>query len=56
MHSAIQLMKDDTLRIGAAENGRKFALNNYDIKRVTDRFEIVFQYAIDARDTRKGTS
>jgi glycosyltransferase involved in cell wall biosynthesis len=56
LRSAIQLMKDDALRIGAAESGRKFALNNYDIKRVTDRFETVFQYAIDARDARKGTS
>jgi glycosyltransferase involved in cell wall biosynthesis len=56
LRSAIQLMKDDALRIGAAESGRKFALNNYDIKRVTDRFETVFQYAIDARDVRKGTS
>jgi hypothetical protein len=49
-------MTDDALRVGAAESGRKFALNNYDIKRVTDRFETVFQYAIDARDARKGTS
>ncbi len=56
LRSALQLMENDALRIGAAESGRKFALNNYDITRVTDRFETVFQYAIDARNVRKGTS
>ncbi|MBR0797147.1 glycosyltransferase family 4 protein [Bradyrhizobium jicamae] len=56
LRSAVQLMDDDALRVGAAESGRKFALNNYDIMRVTDRFEMVFQYAIRARDARKGTS
>ncbi|MDE5463892.1 glycosyltransferase family 4 protein [Bradyrhizobium sp. CSS354] len=56
LHCAMQLMKDDALRGGAAERGRKFALNNYDIKRVTDQFEEVFEYAYLARNSRKGTS
>ncbi|MGY8667501.1 glycosyltransferase family 4 protein [Bradyrhizobium sp. UFLA05-109] len=53
LRSALRLMDEDALRIGAAESGRNFALNNYDIKRVADRFETVFQYAIRAR---KGNS
>lgn len=56
LRSAVQLLEDDALRVGAAKSGRKFALNNYDVTRVTDRFETVFQYAIRARDARKGTS
>lgn len=56
LRSAVRLMEDHDLRIGAGESGRRFALNNYDIKRVTDRFETVFQYAIGARNARKGTS
>lgn len=55
LRSAVQLMEQDPLRNEAAESGRKFALNNYDIGLVTDRFETVFQYAIGARDARKGT-
>ncbi|QPF90266.1 glycosyltransferase family 4 protein [Bradyrhizobium commune] len=56
LRSAVQLMEDDLLRVGAAESGRNFALSNYDIARVTDRFETVFQYAMRARHARKGTS
>ncbi|GLR91049.1 glycosyltransferase family 4 protein [Bradyrhizobium iriomotense] len=53
LNSALRLMEEDALRLGAAESGRNFALNNYDIKRVADRFETVFQHAIRAR---KGNS
>jgi glycosyltransferase involved in cell wall biosynthesis len=56
LRAAVRLMEDHGLRTGAAENGRKFALSNYDIKRIADRFETVFQYAISARNARKGTS
>lgn len=56
LRSAVQLMEDHTLRNAAAKSGRKFALENYDIKRVTDRFEGVFEYANRVRNSRKGTS
>ncbi len=56
LRSAVKLMEDDALRTAAAKSGRKFALENYDITRVTDRFETVFDYAIRARNARKGTS
>jgi hypothetical protein len=56
LRSAVQLMEDDALRTAAAKSGREFALENYDITRVTDRFETVFDYAIRARNARKGTS
>lgn len=52
---ALRLIEDHGLRITAAQNGRNFASENYDIKRVTDRFEIVFQHAMHARNARKGT-
>lgn len=55
LRSAVQLMEDHTLRNAAAKSGRKFALEHYDIKRVTDRFEGVFEYANRARNSRKGT-
>jgi len=56
LRSAMRLMEDESLRIGAGESGRNFALNNYDISRVADRFETVFQYAMSARNERKGTA
>lgn len=56
LRGALQLMEDHALRIASSQNGRNFALENYDIKRVTDRFETVFQHAMRARNARKGTS
>lgn len=56
LRSALRLIEDGALRVGSAQNGRKFALDNYDIKRVTDRFETVFRHAERARNARKGTS
>jgi glycosyltransferase involved in cell wall biosynthesis len=56
LRGALRLMEDHALRIASAQNGRNFALENYDIKRVTDRFEKVFQHAIRGRNARKGTS
>lgn len=56
LRAARQLMEDGTHRTSAAKNGRKFALDNYDIRRVADRFETVFQFAMNGKLTRKGTS
>jgi glycosyltransferase involved in cell wall biosynthesis len=56
LRGALLLMEDHALRIGSGQNGRNFALENYDIKRVTDRFETVFQHAMRVRNARKGTS
>jgi glycosyltransferase involved in cell wall biosynthesis len=56
LRGALRLMEDHTLRAVSAKNGRNFALENYDIKRVTDRFETVFRHAVRARQARKGTS
>ncbi|MGY8681568.1 glycosyltransferase family 4 protein [Bradyrhizobium sp. UFLA05-153] len=55
LRSALRLIEDHGLRTAAAQNGRNFASENYDIKRVTDRFETVFQHAMRARNARKGT-
>jgi glycosyltransferase involved in cell wall biosynthesis len=55
MTAALQLLDDNILRAEAAANGRKFALTNYDIGRVADRFETVFEYAMGARTSRKET-
>ncbi|MBH5368991.1 glycosyltransferase family 4 protein [Bradyrhizobium glycinis] len=56
LRGALRLMEEHALRIASGQNGRKFALENYDIERVTDRFETVFQHALRARNARKGTS
>jgi hypothetical protein len=49
----LQLLNDETLRANAAAKARSFALENYDIKAVTDRFETVFDYAIDATTAKR---
>jgi glycosyltransferase involved in cell wall biosynthesis len=51
--AALQLLNDETLRANAAAKARSFALENYDIKAVTDRFETVFDYAIDATTAKR---
>jgi glycosyltransferase involved in cell wall biosynthesis len=53
LHAAKQLLDDAELRAGAAANARSFALNYYDIKKVTDRFEMVFDYAIGAKTAER---
>jgi colanic acid biosynthesis glycosyl transferase WcaI len=49
LQAALRLLDDDSLRSDASAKARSFALNNYDIKKVTDRFEMVFDYAIGAK-------
>ena len=53
VEAALQLLNDETLRANAAAKARSFALDNYDIKTVTDRFETVFDYAIDAKTAER---
>jgi colanic acid biosynthesis glycosyl transferase WcaI len=53
LEAALRLLDDDALRTGSAANGRKFALSNYDVGRVADRFETVFKHAIGAKTARK---
>lgn len=53
LEAALRLLGDDTLRADAAAKARSFALNNYDIKKVTDRFERVFDYAIGAKTAER---
>jgi colanic acid biosynthesis glycosyl transferase WcaI len=53
LEAALRLLDDDALRSESAANGRKFALANYDVGRVADRFETVFKYAIGAKTARK---
>ena len=51
--AALQLLNDETLRANAAAKARSFALDNYDIKTVTDRFETVSDYAIGAKTAER---
>jgi glycosyltransferase involved in cell wall biosynthesis len=53
LQAALRLLNDDKLRADAAAKARSFALNNYDVKKVTDRFETVFDYAIGAKTTER---
>jgi len=53
LKAALQLLDDHALRNDAAAKGRLFALNNYDVRHVADRFETVFNYAIKARISGK---
>jgi colanic acid biosynthesis glycosyl transferase WcaI len=53
LQAALRLLDDDRLRADAAAKARSFALNNYDIKKVTDRFETVFDYAIGAKTAER---
>jgi glycosyltransferase involved in cell wall biosynthesis len=53
LEAALKLLDDDALRAESAANGRKFALANYDVGRVADRFETVFKHAIGAKTARK---
>jgi glycosyltransferase involved in cell wall biosynthesis len=53
LEAALRLLGDDALRADAAAKARSFALNNYDIKKVTDRFERVFDYAIGAKTVER---
>jgi glycosyltransferase involved in cell wall biosynthesis len=53
LEAALRLLGDDALRADAAAKARSFALNNYDIKKVTDRFERVFDYAIAAKTVER---
>jgi colanic acid biosynthesis glycosyl transferase WcaI len=53
LRAALRLLDDDALRSESAANGRKFALANYDVGLVADRFETVFKYAIGAKTARK---
>ena len=54
LEAALRLLDDNDLRTESAKRGRKFALENYDVERVADRFETVFKYAIGAKTARKG--
>jgi colanic acid biosynthesis glycosyl transferase WcaI len=51
--AALRLLDDNALRNESAGNGRRFALANYDVGRVADRFETVFRHAIGAKTARK---
>jgi hypothetical protein len=53
LQAALRLLDDNNLRADAAAKARSFALNNYDIKKVTDRFETVFDYAIGAKTSER---
>jgi colanic acid biosynthesis glycosyl transferase WcaI len=53
LQAALRLLDDDKLRADAATKARSFALNNYDIKKVTDRFETVFHHAISAKNAER---
>jgi colanic acid biosynthesis glycosyl transferase WcaI len=53
LKGALRLLDDDALRNESAARGRIFASDNYDIQRVADRFETVFNYAINARTAGK---
>jgi len=53
VEAALRLLDDDGLRADAAAKARSYALNNYDIKKVTDRFERVFDYAIGAKTVER---
>jgi colanic acid biosynthesis glycosyl transferase WcaI len=53
LRAALRLLDDHGLRTESAAKGRKFALANYDVERVADRFENVFKYAICAKTGRK---
>jgi colanic acid biosynthesis glycosyl transferase WcaI len=53
LKAALRLLDDNDLRTKSATKGRKFALENYDVENIADRFETVFKYAIDAKTARK---
>ncbi|MBR0697918.1 glycosyltransferase family 4 protein [Bradyrhizobium lablabi] len=53
LEAALRLLDDGALRANAAAKARSFALDNYDIKTVTDRFEVVFDYAIGAKTAER---
>jgi colanic acid biosynthesis glycosyl transferase WcaI len=53
LKAALRLLDDNDLRTKSATKGRKFALENYDVEHIADRFETVFKYAIDAKTARK---
>jgi colanic acid biosynthesis glycosyl transferase WcaI len=53
LKAALRLLDDENLRVNAAAKARSFAINNYDIKKVTDRFETVFDYAIGAKTAER---
>jgi colanic acid biosynthesis glycosyl transferase WcaI len=53
LKAALRLLDDQSLRADAAAKARSFALNNYDIKKVTDRFETVFDFAIGAKTAER---
>jgi len=52
LQAALRLLDDHKLRFDAGAKARSFALNHYDIKKVTDRFETVFDYAIGTKTER----
>jgi glycosyltransferase involved in cell wall biosynthesis len=56
MAAALRLLDNKALRMESGAKGRQFALANYDVGRVADRFETVFKYAIKAKNVRKGIS
>ena len=49
VEAALRLFNKHKFRVDAGAKARSFALDNYDIKKVTDRFEAVFNYAIGAK-------
>jgi len=53
LQAALRLLDDHKLRFDAGAKARSFALNHYDIKKVTDRFETVFDYAIGTKSTER---
>jgi glycosyltransferase involved in cell wall biosynthesis len=53
LQAALRLLDDHKLRFDAGAKARSFALNHYDIKKVTDRFETVFDYAIDTKTAER---
>ena len=53
LQAALRLLDDHKLRFDAGAKARSFALNHYDIKKVTDRFETVFDYAIGTKTTER---
>lgn len=52
--SAVRLLEDDALRLESGKNARDYALTAYDIERVTDQFESVFDYVLRTRADVKG--
>jgi len=53
LQAALRLLDDHKLRIDAGAKARSFALSHYDIKKVTDRFETVIDYAIGTKTTER---